>query len=51
MEIEFNKKAGHNIIEEILPEDLLKNLTKDGNVEKGKALLKEMLCKYSKIRE
>ncbi|MDP2906799.1 MAG: aldehyde ferredoxin oxidoreductase C-terminal domain-containing protein [Nanoarchaeota archaeon] len=51
MEIEFNKKAGHNLTEETLPEDLLKNLTKDGNVEKGKALLKEMLCKYFKLRE
>jgi len=51
MEIEFNKKAGHKLGEETLPEGLLKNLTKDGNVEKGKALIKEMLDKYYKIRK
>jgi len=51
MEIEFNKKAGHKIEEEILPEGLLKNLTKDGDIEKGKAMVKEMIDKYYKIRK
>jgi len=50
-EHEFNRKAGHKIEEESLPESMLKNLTKSGDVEEGKALLKKMLDKYFKLRK
>lgn len=50
-EHEFNRRAGHKIEEESLPEGLLRNLTESGNVEEGKALLKEMLKKYFKLRK
>lgn len=51
LELEFNKGAGHKLEDETLPEDLLKNLTKEGDVRKGEELLKKMLHKYSKIRQ
>lgn len=50
LEHEFNRKAGHKIKEESLPEELLKNLTKERDVEKGKALLRSMLQSYFKLR-
>ncbi|MDP2908189.1 MAG: aldehyde ferredoxin oxidoreductase C-terminal domain-containing protein [Nanoarchaeota archaeon] len=49
MEHSFNRKAGHKIEEESLPEELLKNLTGDGDAEKGRELLKGMLSKYFEL--
>lgn len=49
MEHSFNRKAGHKIEEESLPEGLLKNLTKDGDAEKGRELLNKMLGRYFEI--
>ncbi len=51
MELKFNKEVGHNIKDETLPEDLLKNLTKDGDAKKGEELLRKMLVKYAEIRD
>lgn len=50
-EHEFNRKTGYKIEEDSLPEGLLKNLTGSGDVEEGKALLREMLDKYFKLRK
>lgn len=49
MEHSFNRKAGHKIEEESLPEELLKNLSDDGDAEKGKELLGRMLSRYFEI--
>ena len=51
LEHDFNRKAGHKIEEESLPEGLLRNLTELGDVEEGRALIKDMLRKYFKLRK